>query len=693
MKPLCFRPAFRGAFDVRAVCLLCASIVAAASNCADAKVARIEILERKPYAEGREFDGVGAYQRLLGRVHFTVDPAHAANRRVVDLNLAPTNKQAVVEFSADLEILAPVDPARCNGALLYDVNNRGRRMMLRMFNDGADEFLMRRGYVVVWCGWLAEVLPLEDENLPGEMLMRMDAPVARAQSGPLTGLVRAEVVADQPATRWSLSNRTTIGSYRPAQQGLAKATLTRRLRESDPRVAIPRDQWRLEVTELPSPSGGHCPPLVELVMPSGIRAGYIHELIYEAQDPIVQGLGLTAIRDLVSFLKYDHSDENPLRAAGKSVIERAHGFGISQSGRCLRVLTYEGFNADEQGRQVFDGIIPHVSGGGLGFFNHRFAQPTRYASQHVDHLFPCDQFPFAYDRQRDPLSKREDGLLVEARKAGVVPKIMHIQNSAEYWHRDGSLVHTDPLGRRDAAIPEQVRIYAVGGAQHGWGDDAPRPLAGGQQPENPTDYRPLLRALLVALDAWVRDDAEPPPSRYPRLDDGTLVEFERDSSAWRPLPGVLYPQVMQRAELLDFGPQFAKAGRITEHPPRPLGAYHPLVAAHDATNNERGMLQLPTIAVPVATYTGWNLRRREWGAETELLSLKGSYIPLARTRQERRQAGDPRPSLAELYDDFDDYRSQYETAAHRLVRQRYLLEEDVPRLLERADSRRALFAE
>jgi hypothetical protein len=669
------------------------SIALLCSGNARAGVTRIEILERKPFAEGRKFDGVGAYQRLLGRVHFAVDPQTAANAGIVDLQFAPKNADGLVEFSADLEILAPVDPARSNGTLLYDVNNRGRRMMLRMFNEEADEFLMRQGYVVVWCGWLAEVLPVPDENLPGEMLMRLDAPIASENDGPITGLVRAEVMIDQhePVTRYSLGNRTVIGGYRSTERAIESATLTRRLRESDERVSIPREQWSLEVTEVSAPGNRHCLPLVELVMPTGIHSGYIYELVYEACDPVVQGLGLAAIRDLVSFLKYDDGRRNPLRVGGASAIERTIGFGISQSGRCLRVLTYEGFNADEQGRQVFDGLIPHVSGGGLGFFNHRFAQPTRYASQHTDHLFPCDMFPFAYEVQRDPLGGREDGILATARKQGVVPKIVHIQNSAEYWHRDGSLVHTDPLGKRDAAIPENVRIYAVGGAQHGWGNDSPDIRGDGQQWENPTDYRPALRALLVALDEWIRDERQPPASRYPRIDDGTLVDFHAQHTLWRPLPGVTYPQVIQQAELLDFGPEFAARRQITRHPPRRQGKYQPLVPAYDATNNERGMLLLPAVAVPVATLTGWNLRRREVGAETELLSLKGSFIPLPSNKAERESAGDPRPSLEELFGDFDTYLHRFEASARKLVAERYLLEEDVPRLLDRAKQNRERF--
>ena len=654
-------------------------------------VTRIEFQNRRPYAEAKSFAGIGPYQRLTGRVHFEVDPRLEANQQIVDLAFAPRNKRGNVEFSADLDILAPVDLSKANGTLFYDVNNRGRRMALPMFNEEADDFLMRKGYVVVWCGWIAEVLPVADENSPGNNLLRLDAPAAKNPDQPLIGLTRAEIMINQPAERYNISNRPYLGAHRPTPRGMKEATLTWRLRERGRRVAIPPEQWRLEVQEVSSPGQEHCLPKVELVMPAGLMPGYIYELMYEAQDPVVQGLGLAAIRDLVSFFKFDATERNPLRReSGEPAVSRAIGFGISQSGRCLRMFLYQGFNADEKGRRVFDGMIPHVAGGGLGFFNHRFAAPTRYATQHANHLFPCDLFPFAYETQTDHLTGKRDGLLVRARKAGVVPKIMHIQNSAEYWHRSGSLVHTDTKGRQDAAIPPEVRIYAVGGAQHGWGnDEVPASPQIGQLPNNPTDYRPHLRAALTALDEWIQKGTEPPSSVYPRIDQGTLVD--RKHTHWQSLPGVRYPDVMQQAELLDYGPQFYSRGRIDFHPPKRLDLYPVLLPACDAGNNDWGMLKLPAIAVPVGTYTGWNLRGREIGAENEMTMLRGGFLPFARTREERQAVGDPRPSLLEQYESFDDYLRQFQAAAEELVRQRYLLEEDIPRLLERAKRNRKRF--
>ncbi|MCA9069543.1 MAG: hypothetical protein KDA84_11495, partial [Planctomycetaceae bacterium] len=314
----------------------------------------------------------------------------------------------------------------------------------------------------------------------------------------------------------------------------------------------------------------------------------------------------------------------------------------------------------------------------------------RYATQHTNHLFPCDYFPFAYETQTDHLTGKRDGILIKARAAGVIPKIMHVQNSAEYWNRSASLVHTDSTGERDAVLPPEVRIYAVGGAQHGWGDDdKPASSQVGQLPNNPTDYRPHLRAALTALDEWIKEGTEPPPSVYPRIDQATLVS--REKTNWQALPGIRFPEVIQQAELLDYGPRFSSQGQIDFHPPKRLGHYSVRVPSCDSGNNDQGMLQLPAIAVPIATYTGWNLRGREIGAENEMVMLRGAFIPFSRTSEDRKSIGDPRPALLERYQSFDDYLQRFQAAAEGLARDRYLLKEDIPRLLRRAERNRWRF--
>jgi hypothetical protein len=455
---------------------------------------------------------------------------------------------------------------------------------------------------------------------------------------------------------------------------------------------VPRDKFRLHVSDVTVDGRKGQLPLVELEVDGGLKPGWIYEVVYEAEGPIVQGVGLAGIRDLVACLKYDTTERNPLRSeGGKSLIDRALGFGTSQSGRCLRQFLYDGFNADEQGRRVFDGVMPHVAGGGLGSFNHRFASPTRTNGQHEEHTFPADYFPFTYGDEKDPLSGREDGILRRSRMLGVAPKLMHTQSSSEYWHRSGSLVHTDPLGQQDADEPLDVRYYTFGGTQHGAGSGLPGAKGGGQLPSNPADYRPLMRALVIALDAWVKDGKEPPRSAIPRIADKTLVGWKEKESGWPGIPGVNYPQVIHQPSFLDRGPDWNRSRIATIEPPQVKESYVVRVPACGPDGNELGTLNLPAITVPVATYTSWNLRDESIGAGGELRGLQGSYIPFAKTKAEREKSGDPRPALLERYRDYADYEMQSMTAAQKLVAQRHLLSEDLPRLKALCEKQRGLF--
>ncbi|HET6883992.1 MAG TPA: alpha/beta hydrolase domain-containing protein [Pirellulales bacterium] len=665
--------------------LTAAAVILAFAAPLFAEVVSVEVASRQPYAEGRTFGERGKYEQWRGKVRFAVDPTAAANRQVVDIELAPRNTEDRVEFSADLEMLVPADLTRASGSLLYDVNNRGNRTCLGQLNGGGDDFLMRQGFIIVWSGWIAETLPGGDR-------LRLNAPVASEDGKPIRGVVRAEMAPDQAVERMNIAHWANQGSYPPSEHGLEQATLNWRLREKDARVSIPRSLWRLEQKYVEVDGERGQLPLIELVLSGGLQPGYLYELVYEAEGPVVQGLGLAGIRDLISCLKYDTTPRNPLRNAdGSPAAKYAYGFGTSQSGRCLRMFLYDGFNADEHGKQVFDGLMPHVAGAGLGFFNHRFASPTRHNGQHDNHLYPADLFPFTYGSEEDPFSHKTDGILRRARAKGVVPKIMHTQSSSEYWHRSGSLVHTDPLAKRDAEIPDEVRIYTFGGCQHGPGSGVAGERANGQLPANPSDYRPFLRSLLTALDAWVRDDQQPPPSAYPRLSDATLAGWKEADSGWQALPGVRYPEVIQQPEFLDRGPEFFGRRRTTIEPPVSRGLYVVRVPAYGLDNNERGTLLLPSLAVPIATYTSWNLRHRSLGAENELLGLTGGYVPFSKTAAERQSTGDPRRAILERYRDFDDYRRQYLAAARKLVDDRYLLEEDLPRLEAAVLKQRGLF--
>jgi hypothetical protein len=663
-----------------------------AGGSVQAELVRFEIQSREPLAEGLSFGDAGPYERITGRAIHELDPGLRQNQAIVDLALAPRNDRGRVEFYSDIFILAPLDLSRARGSLLYDVNNRGNKLALRFFNqsgggndprsvsDCGDGFLMRQGFIVVWSGW-------DGELLPDPQRLRLYPPVISGNDQPVTGPVRCEIVPTENNTRQIVVNWAGHGSHRPVPSLIEKATLTHRIRPGDPRVIIPRDQWTLHVTEFDSPSQGQLPK-VEIEVPAGLQKGHLYEVIYQAQDPQVHGVCFAGVRDLIAALRTGSGEKNPLLLEGRPAVRRAHAFGVSQSGRFLREFLYSGFNEDEAGQKVFDGLIPHVSGSGMGSFNHRFAQPTRHATQHDHADYPPDRFPFTYGESTDPLSGRTDSLLRRAIATKTVPFVLHTQSAAEYWTRAGSLSHTDPLGREDAAIPDNVRIYLFGGTQHGPAGYPPA-RGDGQHLANPADYRPFLRALLIALDEAARSGKALPPSVYPTIREGTLVDWTQEATGFPKIPGVTWPQVIRQPELLDFGPRWLSQGIVDRQPPVARGKYIVRVPRCDDDGNERACLSPPEVIVPLGTYTGWNLRSASAGAEDQLLSLTGSFLPFAKTRAEREAGGDPRRSLQERYADAGDYARRLEECCRDLSARGYLLADDIPELVARHRERAA----
>ena len=649
------------------------------------EVVRLEVERRESFADGRSFGHSGPYELLSGRLYLEVDPLHPANGRVTDLPRAPRNAAGRVEFWTDFFLLKPVDPSRGNRRLFYGVNNRGNKLALGAFNgrrsndprtlaDAGNGFLMRQGYSVLWCGWNGDVRP-------GGGRMLIELPVASDGGATITGKIHAEICVDSQAYSqpfyWGNSD-----PYPSVSLDNGSATLSVRASRSEPATEVPRDQWAFARWE----SGKAIPDPKHLHVRGGLRRGWLYELVYVGKDPRVTGLGFVAVRDVVSFFRHGSSDRRGVANPLGGSIERAYVFGISQSGRFIHHFIYEGFNADEESRQVFDGAISHVGGGGKGMFNSRFAQTTRHGSHHEDHLYPSDVFPFTSVSQEDPVTGERGDILARARASGNVPKIFFTETSTEYWARAGSLLHTDVDGRRDVETDPSVRLYFFSGAQHGVSSSPERGIY--ENPRNILDHHPLLRALLVALDRWVSRGDEPPPSSYPRIADGTLVDVAAWRSGFPEIPGVRLPRSCYTPRRLDFGPRWSTEGIADHVPPRVGRAFRTLVPAVDEDGNERAGIRLPEVAVPVATFAGWNTRSASVGAEGMLARWSGSHWPLPRTPEERRQAGDPRPSVIERYPTRRDYLARVTEAALDLERRGFLLEEDVVEILRRAAARR-----
>ena len=600
-----------------------------------AGLVRFDVLTRRDVLGGQPFGNSGAYELIRGRAHFAVDPKLPHNSRITDIRFAPRNSNAKVEFSADVVLLRPKDAKLGNGTLLVEAPNRGGMGMLSTYNRAkssadpvapehfGDGFLLREGYTMAWIGWQHDVPERPDS-------LRAYVPEAMGE----TGLVRGEITASASLLRFSLGDSGHI-PYKASHAD--SLVLTVRDGIHGRRLPISASEWRLEGTEI--------------LLAKPAIAGHIYEFVYRAKDPAVAGLGLAALRDFVSEWKYGDGRVLVPATSGTKI---AIGVGTSQSAMALRALLYEGFNADERGRKVFDGLQPHVAGGRRATFE-RFNQPSRTSGPYRNASdSTTNQFPFSDSEDTEPVTGRKDSILAKARSAGVVPKILYTNSSYEYWGSSGALIHTSLDGKRDLLLPDTTRIYLLAGGQHGPAAFPPQ-RGDGQNLANWNDYRWALRAILRDLQDWVVKGMEPPPSSYPKVSAGALVKG--DPAAY----GTQY---------LDFGPDYLTKGLVAFQPPKPGAEYTVLVPKPDSDGNDCVGVKMPWVAVPLGTFTGWNLRTASMGGAGELLANVGSYLPF------------PEQRIRKQFPSRGEYAIRIEEAARLLVKEHLLLDADVPQMVQ-----------
>jgi len=648
-----------------------------------ARVLHVEIDRRTPILNGTSFGAHGSYELIEGTIVFGVDPAHPQNQAIVDLARAPRDSLGRVRARANFVVLQPVDPEKRQGVGLVEVSNRGGKFTLPYFNRATealdpddpeafgDQLLMERGLTLIWVGWQWDV---PREGVP----LRLDVPVARESNGdPIGGTVRSDWVVDDSTRTLPLAHRDHV-PYPVADPDHPTTVLTARSDRGAPRRVVPRDEWRFART---ADDGSVVPDSTHIYKPDGFVPGTIYEIVYWAENPRVVGMGLAAIRDVMAYAKHHPQAVFP--------VEKGLAVGVSQTGRFLRHYLYEGFNTDEAGRKVYDGLMIVTAGAGRGSFNHRFAQPSRDAHRFSAFLYPTDLFPFTSRTQIDSSSWRSDGLLRHV-DAAHRPKTFFVNTGYEYWGRAASLIHTTPDGQHDVSPLPTERIYHLGSTQHfPWrfpppGDnklrDSPALYRG-----NPLDQSVNYRALLIRLVEWVDEEVAPPGSRYPRRADTTLV---RPSALDFPnIPGVRAPSVIHKAYRMDYGPRWRETGILRRQPPRVGPAYPSLVSQVDSLGNELAGVQNVGVRVPLATYTPWNLRLGAAANQDELTDFFGSFIPLPRTTVEKRETRDPRPAIRSLYTNREDYLDESAAAADRLIEQGFLLPADRDRVLDRAAER------
>lgn len=570
-------------------------------------VEHFEVKARQDYAQG--------YQRLDGVLHYALDPTHPANVPVVDLGLAAADADGKVRFQGDLTLLRPKDVTTDSGRLLGWVTNRGRNALLPFSVpppgflgqlspdiEPGNGFLLRQGWTIALLGWQWDV-----QRKAG--LLGLDAPLAVGATTTVTMQFQtnsARTVERLAHWPWHPDPRHMDAQHQPypvadLQEEAASMTVAEHL--VGPTVPVARDAWRF-VDD------------THVELHGGFEQGKVYRVTYTTNRCPIAGAGLTAVRDTMSYLRRTGPD-------GLGPVTATYGAGVSQTGRFLREFLHGGFNLDEEGRQVFDGLQIQVAGARRGEFNVRGAQPS---AQYLPGG-PTAAPPYRYH-----------DLLQTQRAIGGVPSIVHIDSSSEYWRSEAYLVHgEDPL-------PEEVRCYLMAGTQHFPGmaalSDRPYPMPEVQaaNPLNTVNHAPLLRASLLMLDRWVSDAVAPPPSNVPRLADGTAAD---------------------RAEVLAAVAALAMVATVPAVPkPDMLLGTCPVVAAVGEDGNEVAGVQLPEVAIPLGVQTGWNSRGPVIGGEGQPLDMVGSMLPYR--------------NVAAL----EEYLERLEGHAEHLLSQGWLLEED-----------------
>ena len=629
--------------------LLRALAITLLATTAQAEVTKFEIQSRdQPALGGRAFQS-GQAEKITARATLSLDPVNPRNAVIKDLDRAPQNEALRVEATTDVVILRPAHP---NGTLLFEVVNRGRKLLtgwaqdtaplpgirLTTPDDAGNGFLLDQGFTLVWAGWQPDA-----PEGPGNLRLRVP-------TAPVTGLSHEEITFDgTPGPK-----RVTL-SY-PASDP-AQAQLSLRTSADAP----PQTPTNLLFQFID-------PQTVEITPPEGAPATTLYDFTYQARDSRITGIALAVIRDIPAFLRRDTTAANPLVENGSTGVTHAIALGISQSGRVLRDALYYGMNEDERGNQVFDGMMPIIPGARRSFTNTRFAQPGRNPGPQFDRLYPVLQFPFTYPVLEDAITGARDGILLRCTASNTCPRIIQADSEFEFWGSQASLVTSDTAGN-PIDMPGNVRLFMFAGTPHGnlWSAVATK------RPDcalilNPNNAAPSLRALLVAMQQWITDGAPPPSSRYPSRAQGTLVPA---AAAYAAIPGLNYQAQYMRAQSIESTQQ----GTVIR------GEYPLFVPRPGQDGNAIAGIRLPIVAAPRATYTGWNPVSDSEGPQ-DLCTQVGGVLPLP----DHATPADPRPALDQLYPTQAAYLAAVRAATTELVASRLLLPQDAEAALAAAQS-------
>lgn len=659
---------------MKRILLAATALAAVVATRANARITRITIDHREsPAYQGQSFGEAGAYERLSGHAFGELDPRDPLNAIITDLQFAPRNARGMVEYNATFLLVRPVDLSRASGVLLYEVPNRGTSALAR---NAAMADYFKRGYVVLTSGWQGDLPPRDG-------VQTIAVPIAKNPDGSsITGRVVAQFTDMPPHTNTLPIIRGRMPGPVPATLDTANANLARRVSQGSTLTPIRAADWAFaDCTKAPFPG---TPDPQKICLKSGFDPADQYELVYTAKDPLVLGIGFAATRDLNAYFKSGESQELPKK------MSFAIAWGNSQSGNFLRSMVHLGFNQDESGRIVWDGINDNISVRQLAM-NIRFAAPGGA----TDLYEPGSDGVLSWSDYTDEARHRPTGgLLDRCTSTSTCPKVFETFGSSEFWDLRASPNLVGTRADRDVPLPPNVRRYYFPGVTHGGGPGgfsaaAPNPPRLCELSANPNPSSDTMRALLLALIDWVAKGVEPPPSRYPRLDRHELTLPTQAAMHSPVIPGVPLPDyAILPLYDYDFGPEFHYndlSGIITMAPPVIRQTLPSLVPTVDADGNETSGVSSVLHQAPLGTYLGWNVFAAGFYKGGNC-GLAGSFIPFAKTKAERQAAGDPRLSLEERYRNHEGYVAAVRAAAARQVRDRFLLPEDADRLIAQAEA-------
>ena len=668
----------------------------------NARVTQLEIIETIPIANGKKFGDIGAYEKISGIAYFEIAPDHKRNKTIADINRAPVNANGNIEFSAEFEILRPVNSQKASGVLFIETPSQGQKLSLGLLHDiDAQEnlnlineqtdlgngFLFNRGHTLAWIAWQGKISDVDHR-------LTVNFPLALENEDSIGGFILTEFngrsFEEKNPYTLPLSGRQYIQSYPSisTDKDIAKASLF--VMQSGSTDASSTDVGKGEMISDEQWNFAYCPegwpgePSLEYIcVKNSFLKNRNYHLIYQATDAPVMGLGLATTRDFISQLKHEEIDAlgtpNPTAKINHVICQ-----GIGQGARYLRDFLYQGFNVDVNGKKVCDGMNIHGAGVEKTYLNYRFSQPYRVSTQHSERFIPDVNFPRQYSVRVNPFLKFPDGIL---KKPSFDPKIFHTDTSTDFWQSRASLVSASEGATMDFSESSRVRRFLISSSEsYNHFNGMSHNGYGGRQcfyDTNNLHIGSLMRALISNLELWVVNGEEPLASIYPKISDETLVEL----TSLR-LPSIIeqnFNGALNGSGDMEFGPRVKfNRGMIDLLIPEVIARHKVLVPEVDEIGHDVAGIRHPHIEVPMGTYLGWNIRTTEFGGGG-LCDEYGSFIPLSMSDEDAKQGNDSRPSLLSLYPDYMTYVKKLRAATDKLVSKNLLLQEDAELLLQRVE--------